>query len=142
MWPQMSTPLRCSFRSRRNPPTPCGGATSYQRPPEAGKHLTPPASKYHQTIIELFVPTAVLYIEPIHDTHSRHHDFDSHGRFIDKTMNLQCYLIHSSLLLIPKPLIFPKQNMQMSSQQPSGDSNTLIHDSKTIDISIAKRAKS
>ena len=60
-----------------------------------------------------------------------------------KTMNLQCYLIHSSLLQIPKPLIFLTQNVQMSSQQPSGDSKTLIidsqqppADSKTIDISM------
>ena len=66
---------------------------------------------------------------------------------INKNMKLQCYMIHSSLLLIPKPLIFPKQNVQMSSQQPSGDSKTLIidsqqpsADSKTIDISVEKRA--
>ena len=50
--------------------------------------------------------------------------------FINKTMKLQCYMIHSSLLLIPKQLIFPKQNVQMSSQQPSGDSKTLIMDSQ------------
>ena len=62
-------------------------------------------------------------------------------------MKLQSYLIHSSLLLIPKPLIFPKQNVQMSSQQPSGDSKTLIidsqqppADSKTINVSMEKRA--
>ena len=119
---------------------PCGGATGRHRAPTGTKPSGQPASKCHQTIIEILMCTAVLYIKPINDTHSRHHDFDSHVGFIDKTMKLQCYMIHSSLLLIPKPLIFPKQNVQMSSQQPSGDSNTLIDDSKTIDISIAKRA--
>ena len=118
--------------------------------PQAGRGChspTPPAPKYHHVVINILIPTAVLYIKPFHYTHSRHHDFDSHGRFIDTTMKLQCCLIHSILLLIPKPFIFPKQNVQMSSQQPSGDSKTLIidsqqppADSKTIDISFTKRA--
>ena len=49
---------------------------------------------------------------------------------------------------IPKPLIFQWKHMQMSSQQPSGNSKTLIIDSqqrhaasKTIDISMKKTCK-
>ena len=103
--------------------------------------------RINTNLLDGLITTAVLQIEPINDTNNRHHDVDSHGRFIDKTMNLQCYMIHNNLLMIPKPLIFQWKKMQMSSPQPSGYSKTLIidsqqppADSKTINISMEKRA--